>query len=446
MVNSKKCDLIERYRSLLENNLVLTDDFLAWFRSKKILAEHTVNDIKNLPLSVERNKKFLSHIIDEGDAGFTKLVEGLIANGQPFLGELLESEDKKASADAAQQIVLGDEFLKKCPGVDKLRADTREKMKSYLQDQLVKAHVNDSWSSQNQGKSVEFINLKRQHYETRQKLIDSVEDEKRTVESLKETLREEQQTRQRKEEEMKELRLELKRVQADYEQKWTNQIKMADANNRTVFSMNDKMALLTDWLRTLDTSLKTNISQTGMEFDSNDQLQVKLKRYTTEIESLRTRSIGTEKLKEEMHEALYTSRYLPIEDRKNRPFYDFLVSLYGSNQVTELANICTKDVLQSKSERDQANELRTRDMKIDELDRRNRELQTEIDRLKTKPSASTPAAAATAGVAASEHSHTKPTKQTWRPTPATVTPREKPKGRQTLKPIAVQFDTKPGGN
>ena len=108
MVNSKKCDLIERYRSLLENNLVLTDDFLAWFRSKKILAEHTVNDIKvesynpltkvidflkqNLPLSVERNKKFLSHIIDEGDAGFTKLVEGLIANGQPFLGELLESE------------------------------------------------------------------------------------------------------------------------------------------------------------------------------------------------------------------------------------------------------------------------------------------------------------------------------------------------------------------
>lgn len=41
---------------------------------------------------MERNKKFLSHIIDEGDAGFTKLVEGLIANGQPFLGELLESE------------------------------------------------------------------------------------------------------------------------------------------------------------------------------------------------------------------------------------------------------------------------------------------------------------------------------------------------------------------
>ena len=75
-------------------------------------------------------------------------------------------------------------------------------------------------------------------------IFDNWFSEKRTVESLKETLREEQQTRQRKvcdwdksqsieefmfqEEEMKELRQELKRVQADYEQKWTNQIKMVN--------------------------------------------------------------------------------------------------------------------------------------------------------------------------------------------------------------------------
>lgn len=118
-----------------------------------------------------------------------------------------------------------------------------------------------------------------------------------------------------------------------------------------------------------------------------------------------------------------------------------LTRLFGANQVAELANICTKDVLQSKAERDQAGEIRARDLKIDELSRRNRELQAEIDRLKAKPSA--PAAAA-----AHEHSPPKLPKPVWRPTPSsvTVTPREKPKGRQTLRPIAVQFDTKPTGN
>jgi len=30
--------------------------------------------------------------MDNGDIAFTKLVEGLISNGQPFLGEFLESE------------------------------------------------------------------------------------------------------------------------------------------------------------------------------------------------------------------------------------------------------------------------------------------------------------------------------------------------------------------
>ena len=31
-------------------------------------------------------------MIENGDAAFTKFVEGLITNGQPFLGELLEYE------------------------------------------------------------------------------------------------------------------------------------------------------------------------------------------------------------------------------------------------------------------------------------------------------------------------------------------------------------------
>jgi len=36
----------------------------------------------------------------------------------------------------------------------------------------------------------------------------------------------------------------------------------------------------------------------------------------------------------------------------------------------------------------------------------------------------------------------------WRPVPASVPikPREKNKSRQTLKPISVQFDSKPGAN
>ena len=47
--------------------------------------------------------------------------------------------DRKAtepSADASERVVIDDEMLKKCPGVDKLRADTREKLKTYLQEQV----------------------------------------------------------------------------------------------------------------------------------------------------------------------------------------------------------------------------------------------------------------------------------------------------------------------
>ena len=85
---------------------------------------------------------------------FTKFVEGLISNGQPFLGELLESEgtilklhtvlecsfvDRKMSsstADASERVVIDDDMLKKCPGIDRLRSDTREKLKGYLHEQV----------------------------------------------------------------------------------------------------------------------------------------------------------------------------------------------------------------------------------------------------------------------------------------------------------------------
>ena len=123
---------------------------------------------------------------------------------------------------------------------------------------------------------------------------------------------------------MKELRNEVGRLRSDFEQKWSSQIKMVsvskrdpfspfvssqvDANNRSVFKMHDKMVMLTDWLRSLGTStvdwmfdvlfffpdkmLSTNILQSGLDSDSMDQLQNKLKRYATAIEALRGKGIG----------------------------------------------------------------------------------------------------------------------------------------------------------
>lgn len=174
--------------------------------------------------------------------------------------------------------------------------------------------------------------------------------------------------------------------------------------------------------------LKTNILQSGIESDSMDQLQNKLKRYTTEIDSLRGKGIGTDKLKEELYEAIYTSRYLPIEDRKNKSFYDLLLRLYGSNQVMELATICTKDVLQSKQDQDHANEIKWRDEKIDGLTQINQELNEEIERLKAT---------------LADHSAKK---SPWRPgpSPVPITTRDLGKTRPTLKPANVNFGSKPG--
>ncbi|CAF1009220.1 unnamed protein product [Adineta steineri] len=418
MVNSKKRDILERYRALLENNIVLTDNLLGWLNDRRVLPEFVFDDIRVISSPAERNKKFLTSIMENGDTAYTKLAEGLIANGQPFLGEFLETE-----------------------GIDKLSSNTRDKLKTYLQEQLLKAHLNETWQSQGQGKSVELINLKRQHYETRQQLVETVEEEKRVVNNLKESLRHEQFVRQQKEEEVKELRNELGKIQSDHDQKWSSQLKMTDANTRSIFKMNDKMTVLNDWFRSIDDILKLSISQTqtGVEFDSAEQLQTKLKRYATEIEILRSAGIGTEKMKEEIYESLYTSRYLPITDRKNQPFHDLLVRFYGANQVNELSAICTKDVLQVKLERDQANDIRLRDIKIDELNRLNRDLQTEIDRLKTKPAPAAPPSPP------AEQPIIKPNKPVWRPTPISkaVPHREKLQARQTLKPISVQFNGKP---
>ena len=85
----------------------------------------------------------------------------MIANGQPFIGELLENEgnlgsifftnkltflsDKKASEstddDISKKVKIDDEMLKQCPGVDKLRADTRDKLKTYLQEQVTHCYL-----------------------------------------------------------------------------------------------------------------------------------------------------------------------------------------------------------------------------------------------------------------------------------------------------------------
>lgn len=46
MANSKKRDILERYRYFLENNLILTDDSLDWFKDKKVLPGFILSDIK----------------------------------------------------------------------------------------------------------------------------------------------------------------------------------------------------------------------------------------------------------------------------------------------------------------------------------------------------------------------------------------------------------------
>ena len=46
MANSKKRDILGRYRNLLENNLILTDNLLQWFKDKKVFPDFVFNDIK----------------------------------------------------------------------------------------------------------------------------------------------------------------------------------------------------------------------------------------------------------------------------------------------------------------------------------------------------------------------------------------------------------------
>lgn len=48
----------------------------------------------------------------------------------------LEKKTPEATADVSERVVIDDEMLKRCPGIDRLRADTREKLKTYLQEQV----------------------------------------------------------------------------------------------------------------------------------------------------------------------------------------------------------------------------------------------------------------------------------------------------------------------
>ncbi|CAF4850903.1 unnamed protein product, partial [Rotaria socialis] len=58
------------------------------------------------------------------------------------------------------------------------------------------------------------------------KLNETLEEEKRIIITLKESLQIEQIARQQKEEEMQQLRGEVTRLKSDFEQRWSSQIKM----------------------------------------------------------------------------------------------------------------------------------------------------------------------------------------------------------------------------
>ncbi len=52
-------------------------------------------------------------------------------------GVLVDRKASDTTADASERVVIDDEMIRKCPGVDKLRADTRDKLKTYLQEQVI---------------------------------------------------------------------------------------------------------------------------------------------------------------------------------------------------------------------------------------------------------------------------------------------------------------------
>ncbi len=60
MVNSKRRDILERYRNLLENNLILTDDLIRWFQEKKVLPNFIFDDIKVCLTFKLKNQLFIS--------------------------------------------------------------------------------------------------------------------------------------------------------------------------------------------------------------------------------------------------------------------------------------------------------------------------------------------------------------------------------------------------
>jgi hypothetical protein len=52
MVNSKKKDILERYRTLLESNLIITDDLIRWLKEKRVLPDFVFDDLKVINISI----------------------------------------------------------------------------------------------------------------------------------------------------------------------------------------------------------------------------------------------------------------------------------------------------------------------------------------------------------------------------------------------------------
>lgn len=46
MATSKRREILERYRTLLENNVVITDDLIRWLKEKKALPDFIFEDLK----------------------------------------------------------------------------------------------------------------------------------------------------------------------------------------------------------------------------------------------------------------------------------------------------------------------------------------------------------------------------------------------------------------
>jgi hypothetical protein len=63
MANSRKKDILERYRNLLESNLIITDDLIRWFKDKKVLPDFVFDDIKVCTLFISLQSFFIPFVL-----------------------------------------------------------------------------------------------------------------------------------------------------------------------------------------------------------------------------------------------------------------------------------------------------------------------------------------------------------------------------------------------